>query len=102
MRIGFIGLGNMGEVMAARLLNDERLSLVVYDRNREAAKDLIRDGAVWAESLNQLANQCEIICSMLPGPTEMEEMTTGKMDYSNILSQGQYIYRPHYKFPRID
>jgi 3-hydroxyisobutyrate dehydrogenase len=94
MRIGFIGLGNMGEVMAARLLNDDRLSLVVYDRNREAAKDLIRDGAVWAESLNQLANQCEIICSMLPGPTEMEEMTTGKDGLLKHLKSGT-IYIDH-------
>ncbi len=94
MRIGFIGLGNMGEVMAARLLNDERLSLVVYDRNRDAAEHLIKKGAVWAESLYQLANQCEIICSMLPGPIEMEEMTTGKEGLLKYLRSGA-IYIDH-------
>ena len=47
MRIGFVGLGNMGHPMVANLLRSGH-ELTVHDIRREAADDLVRDGAIWA------------------------------------------------------
>ncbi|MDK2463149.1 MAG: NAD(P)-binding domain-containing protein, partial [Candidatus Korarchaeota archaeon] len=44
MRVGLIGLGNMGYRMAERLL-DEGFQLIVYNRTRERALPLAERGA---------------------------------------------------------
>ena len=49
MRIGFIGVGNIGNPMAGQLLAAGH-SLVVHDLRREEAANLLAAGAVWAES----------------------------------------------------
>ena len=76
MRIGFIGLGNMGAPLAGFLL-DARHSLVVHDVRREAARELLARGAMWADSPSDVAAQCDIICICVPGPDEMKAVTLG-------------------------
>ena len=49
MRVGFIGLGNMGRA-AARNLQRAGFDLAVYDIRAEAGDDLIREGAMRASS----------------------------------------------------
>ncbi len=74
MRIGFIGTGNIGAPMAASILN-AGYSLVVHDLHRDKAAPLVDQGADWADSPAEVAAQCDIICTCLPGPTEMEPVT---------------------------
>ena len=57
MKIGFIGIGHMGGYMAAHLVNAGH-SLVIYDRRKEATKDLEMLGAVVADSTASLAKIC--------------------------------------------
>ena len=76
MRVGFIGTGNIGAPMAANILN-AGFELVVHDIVRKKAEPLIGQGAHWADSLEELAAQCDVICSCLPGPAEMEPVTLG-------------------------
>ncbi len=76
MKVGFVGIGNMGGAMAS-WLPKAGYSLVLHDLNREAAEPLLKQGASWADSPRELASQCEIVCSMLPTPVEMEEVTLG-------------------------
>lgn len=49
MKIGFIGLGIMGKRMTANLQKNG-CELVVYNRSKEKAANLLRNGAVWAGS----------------------------------------------------
>ena len=77
MKIGFIGLGKMGSGMASNILK-AGYALMVNDLRLEAANQLIEKGAVWAETPKVLARQCEIICSSLPGPKEVEEICLGR------------------------
>jgi 3-hydroxyisobutyrate dehydrogenase-like beta-hydroxyacid dehydrogenase len=49
MRIGFIGLGNMGGPMALNLIKAGH-SLIVNDVRREAAAPHLQAGAKWADS----------------------------------------------------
>jgi 3-hydroxyisobutyrate dehydrogenase len=77
MDIGFIGLGNMGNGMVNNLLK-AGYKLTIYDVRKEAAKPLMDQGAAWADTPKELAQKCELICSSLPGPKEVEEISMGK------------------------
>jgi 3-hydroxyisobutyrate dehydrogenase len=76
MRVGFIGLGNMGGPMAGFVLGAAH-SLVVHDLRREAAAPLLDRGATWADSPGQVAAQCDAICICVPGPSEMRAVALG-------------------------
>ena len=76
MRIGFIGTGNIGTPMAASILK-AGFELVVHDIHREKTQPLVDQGAVWEDSPAEVAAQCDIICTCLPGPAEMEPVTLG-------------------------
>ena len=77
MQIGFIGLGTMGGKMAANLQR-AGYPLMVYDVRREAAAPHLAAGAIWADSPRQVAQNCEVVFSSLPGPSEVEEVALGK------------------------
>jgi 3-hydroxyisobutyrate dehydrogenase-like beta-hydroxyacid dehydrogenase len=76
MKIGFIGVGNIGAPIAGQLLSAGH-ALVVHDRRRDAAAALLAGGAVWAETPAALAAECKAVCTCLPGPKEMEEVCLG-------------------------
>jgi len=73
MRIGFIGVGNIGCPMARQLLAAGH-TLTVHDLRREAATGLVAGGAAWADSPARVAEQSEIVATCLPGPAEMEKV----------------------------
>ena len=80
MQAGFIGLGTMGASMAANLqkgLKARGDTLVVHDIRREAAARHLRDGAIWADSPQAVAEQSEVIFTSLPGPPEFEAVAAG-------------------------
>jgi 3-hydroxyisobutyrate dehydrogenase len=76
MRIGFIGLGNMGGPMALNLMKAGH-SLVVHDVRREAAQPHLERGAKWADSPKAAARESELILTSLPGPAEVEAVALG-------------------------
>ena len=76
MKIGFIGLGNMGAGMAANL-QKAGYALVVHDIVREAAVEHLERGALWADSPEEAARACEVVFTSLPGPKEVESVATG-------------------------
>jgi 3-hydroxyisobutyrate dehydrogenase-like beta-hydroxyacid dehydrogenase len=76
MRIGFIGLGNMGGPMALNLIKAGH-TLIVHDVRRESAKPHLDAGATWADSPKDVARQGELILTSLPGPPEVEAVALG-------------------------
>lgn len=77
MRVGFIGLGNMGGPMASHILAAGH-ALTVYDTRREAAKPHLEKGAQWADSPMAVAAASEIVFTSLPGPKEVEAVALGE------------------------
>ncbi len=67
MRYGFIGLGHLGKHLAANLARGG-FDLAVFDLHRAAADDVIAAGAKWAESVAELARQCDALITCLPSP----------------------------------
>jgi 3-hydroxyisobutyrate dehydrogenase-like beta-hydroxyacid dehydrogenase len=93
MRIGFIGVGNIGNPMAGHLLAAGH-SLVVHDLRREAAANLLAAGAAWADSPRAAAAKCDVIATCLPGPSEMEAVTRGPGGILEALS-ADAVYIDH-------
>ncbi len=76
MKIGFIGVGNIGAPIALQLLAAGH-ALVVHDLRRAAAAALLDSGAVWSASPAALAAECDVVATCLPGPAEMEAVCLG-------------------------
>lgn len=85
--IGFIGLGIMGSGMAGNLLNSGH-ELVVYNRTKQKAEGLLKNGAKWADSAREAAAQSKILFTMLANPEVVEEVALGKEGFLDSLSEG--------------
>ncbi len=83
MKVGFIGIGQMGRHMARRILEAGN-ELVVNDLDRGAAAALISKGAVWASSPREVAEACRVVFSSLPTPQVVENVVYAE----NGLSKG--------------
>jgi 3-hydroxyisobutyrate dehydrogenase len=76
MQVGFIGLGLMGASMASNL-QAAGFKIVVNDLRRQYADAHLRAGATWAATPKEVAEQCEVIFTSLPGPKEVEAVAIG-------------------------
>ncbi|HYC65601.1 MAG TPA: NAD(P)-dependent oxidoreductase [Reyranellaceae bacterium] len=76
MQVGFIGLGIMGASLAANLQKAQH-KVIVHDVRRAAADSHIEAGAIWADSPAEVARQCDVIFTSLPGPPEVEAVALG-------------------------
>lgn len=76
MRIGFIGVGNMGHPMAANLIKAGH-QLTVTDLRKEAAADLLEAGATWADTPKAAATGAELTMMSLPMPKDVEGVVLG-------------------------
>ncbi|EKD72581.1 MAG: hypothetical protein ACD_45C00633G0008 [uncultured bacterium] len=75
--IGFIGLGIMGKPMALNLIN-AGYSVAVYARRAELAKALTRAGAKVYSSPKELASAVDVLITMVPATTDVEEVLLSK------------------------
>lgn len=76
MKIGFIGLGNMGSGMVANLLKTG-FDVSVYDIQPEKAETLIAAGASWRSSIPEVVSDADVIMTSLPGPKQLESVMLG-------------------------
>ncbi|MBI4595605.1 MAG: NAD(P)-dependent oxidoreductase [Candidatus Tectomicrobia bacterium] len=75
-KIGFIGLGAMGEPMAQNLLN-KGYKLTVYDAVKERMMGLAEKGADAARSSKEVAERSDVIITMLPSSPNVREAFLG-------------------------
>lgn len=73
MKIGFIGLGVMGSRMTKRLLN-ANYEVVIYNRTKEKMAPFLNLGAEAAESIEDLSEKADIVCTCLSMPKDVEEV----------------------------
>lgn len=67
MKVGFIGLGNVGGKLAGSLLRNN-VDLVIRDLDPAAAQPLLDNGATFANSPKEMAEACDVIITCLPSP----------------------------------
>ena len=76
-RVGFIGLGIMGQSMAGHLLAAGH-PLTVYNRSRDKAADLLARGAHWCDTPAEVAAQSQLVISMVGHPSDVEQVWLGE------------------------
>ncbi|MEP3244193.1 MAG: NAD(P)-dependent oxidoreductase [Sneathiella sp.] len=67
MKIGFIGLGNVGGKLAG-CLQQQGIELIVRDLDRKSADPFLSAGAHWAETAKEVAEKSDAIITCLPSP----------------------------------
>lgn len=75
MRVGFVGLGNIGKPMALRLASTPELDLHVYDVAPEPVAELVTAGATAAGSVAELAAAIEVLCVMVRDDDQVRSVT---------------------------
>ena len=76
-RIGWIGTGVMGSSMCGHLI-DKGFSATVYSRTKAKAEALIAKGAAWAETPRAVAEQSDVIFSIVGFPSDVREVMLGE------------------------
>ena len=74
--LGFIGLGLMGKPMATRLL-EAHYTVAVHNRSQGAVRELASRGAIPCTTAREVAQQAQVIITMLPDAPEVEEVLLG-------------------------
>jgi 3-hydroxyisobutyrate dehydrogenase-like beta-hydroxyacid dehydrogenase len=75
--IGFIGLGLMGKPMARNLLR-AGFPLIVWNRTRSKADDLVREGAKLAADPREAAAAADVLITIVSDPAALEEVLFDK------------------------
>jgi 3-hydroxyisobutyrate dehydrogenase len=76
-RIGWIGTGVMGLSMCGHVMQ-KGYNTSVFNRTRDKALPLVEKGAGWADSPRQVAEQSDVVFTMLGFPQDVREVYFGK------------------------
>ena len=87
MKIGFIGLGNMGIHMAKNLIAAGH-KLQVYNRSIEKADELEKDSITKCKTPAEAAKDVSVVISMLSDDDVVKEAVTGKNGILQTLQKG--------------
>lgn len=88
VRIGFIGLGIMGNSMAGHILAAGH-PVNVFNRSKAKADELVSKGAKWFDTIGDLAAESDVIITMVGYPSDVEEVYFGA---GNILDRAKNAY----------
>jgi len=90
-RVGFVGVGTMGEGMAANALKGGFEVSVVAHRNRAPVDRLVRAGASEAASVGDLVRGVEVLVTCLPNDDVMTEVLTGPGGVAEAAPEGLIV-----------
>jgi|TARA_B110000208_G_scaffold144179_1_gene173911 3-hydroxyisobutyrate dehydrogenase len=79
MKIGFVGLGNVGAKLAGSLLRNGH-DLYVHDLNADFVSDFVNRGAKDGKSPAELMRSCEAVITCLPSPEACSAVVTAMLD----------------------
>ena len=88
MKIGFIGLGNVGGKLAGSLLRN-KYDLTVIDLDSSLTKDFVAKGASASNSPKELAQKVDLIITCLPSPSVCSEVMESQDGVINGLSKNK-------------
>ncbi|MDA7634855.1 NAD(P)-dependent oxidoreductase [Alphaproteobacteria bacterium] len=88
MKIGFIGLGNVGGKLAGSLIRNG-YDVTVRDLDKSVAQAFIDKGAGWADSPKAMAEHCDMIITCLPSPAACAAVMEAEDGILGGLSAGK-------------
>ncbi|HGF8405598.1 TPA: 2-hydroxy-3-oxopropionate reductase [Enterococcus faecium] len=90
MKIGFVGLGIMGKPMAKNLIKDG-YEVICYDFNQSNMDEVAAAGASTAKNSQELANQSDIVITMLPNSPNVEAALFSEEGIAAGISEGKIV-----------
>jgi 3-hydroxyisobutyrate dehydrogenase-like beta-hydroxyacid dehydrogenase len=88
MKVGFIGVGNMGGPMCRNIIRNTNHEVVVFDLNPAAVNACTAIGAAAAASVADVAARCDVVFTSLPLPAIVETVTLGPGGISDNAKPG--------------
>ena len=89
-RIGFVGTGVMGKSMAGHFLK-AGYPVLVYNRSRQKAEDLLAQGAEWRDTVAELAREADVVITMVGYPQDVEQVYLGADGIIANARPGTYL-----------
>ncbi len=99
--VGFIGLGIMGKPMARNLLK-AGFPLVVHNRTRWKADELVAEGARWADSPVAVARQAQVVITMVTDSPDVEEVLLGPEGVAEGVQTGSIVIDMSTISPKVE
>lgn len=90
MRVGFVGLGIMGQPMAGHVLQAGH-ELFVHSRTRARASELLARGAIWSDSPEACARASEVLCINVPDTSDVQAVLHGPRGAAPGLRRGSIV-----------
>lgn len=90
VRVGFIGLGLMGNPMAKNI-HKSRYPLIVYNRNLKKLTEFKKLGISIARSPKELASQSDVVITMVTGPKDVRQVLLGKNGVAEGAKKGLIV-----------
>lgn len=88
--VGFIGTGVMGKSMAGHILS-KGYKVLVYTRTKEKAAELVEQGAVWKQSVAEVAQEASLVITMVGYPYDVEEVYLGENGLLAHANEGTHF-----------
>ena len=89
-RVGWIGTGVMGAPMC-RHLQEAKYRLTLYTRNRGKASPILAKGATWADSPAAVAEQTDVVITMVGFPADVREVYFGEEGLLAVTRPGMVL-----------
>jgi len=77
MKVGYIGVGNMGGPMCRNLIKKSNHAVTVFDLNPAAVKTCTDLGATAGKSIADVTREADVVMTSLPMPRDVEAVTLG-------------------------
>jgi len=90
LKIGFVGVGDIGTPMAKSILK-AGIPVMVYDLNKEAVERMVAEGATEANSCRELAENSDAVISMVRDIPQTEEVVFGKDGLWEGVKEGSIV-----------
>jgi 3-hydroxyisobutyrate dehydrogenase len=88
--VGFVGIGVMGKSMVENLLQ-AGYRVNVHTRTKSKAEVLLSSGAVWKDTVAELASEANVIITMVGYPKDVEEIYLGQDGLIDNANSGTYL-----------
>jgi 3-hydroxyisobutyrate dehydrogenase len=89
VKVGFVGVGNMGGPMCRNIVKRSNHQVTVFDLNPAAVKTCTDLGATAAKSLADVTQGADVVMTSLPMPKDVEAVTLGDNGILANIGKGQ-------------
>ena len=88
MKVGFIGVGNMGGPMCRNVIKNSGHEILIHDRDAAAVQRCVEVGGTRADSMAEVVAESDVVFTSLPMPKDVEAVALGEGGIGDNARQG--------------